>query len=158
MRITRSGHFSIVPAACGRCSWLVWILLLCLGGAALLGEVEVFETQLVCLCITYKFITCTRWCMWLFQNTFDGLCNIKEAICVRFREVVIFMTRAAQYGIPYVGTHAIFHQSCGRRVNKCSFRSASQQSSDFQSFKYMHNRSLLLGRGERAIMSRNLCS
>lgn len=84
--------------------------------------------------------------------------NIKEAMCIRFYEVVIFMTRAVQYGVPYFGTHAVFHQSCGRKVNKCSFQSASQQSSDFRSFKYMHNRSPLLVRGVLAIMSTNLCS
>ena len=47
--VTESGHFSIVPVAYGRCFWLVWLLLPCLCGAALLGEVEVFETLQVFL-------------------------------------------------------------------------------------------------------------
>jgi hypothetical protein len=47
--VTESGNFWIVPVAYGRRFWLVWILLPCLRGAALLGEVKVFETPQVFL-------------------------------------------------------------------------------------------------------------
>jgi hypothetical protein len=47
--VTESGHFSIVPVACGICFRLVWRLRPCLCGIALLGGGGVSETPLVFL-------------------------------------------------------------------------------------------------------------
>jgi hypothetical protein len=93
------------------------------------------------------------------------MCNIKQVICIGFHEVVIFMTRAVQYGVSHtLARMQYFTNHVGvESTNAVSSLLHNRalifsRSNTYIIHSYIHNRSLLLWRGLRAIVSTNLCS
>ena len=113
--VTESGLFSIVPVACGKCCWLVWILLPCLCGTALFGGGEVFETPLCMLCL--KKMTVAK-ILIMSGAEFSLRCYL--LVVSNFRQPVfhLFFARSKSYILSTVFSHiptlsAVSKSICG---------------------------------------------